>query len=185
MRLIAIVGMAGSGKSELSKLFGKKGFRSIRFGDITDKFLKDRGLALSEENEKKVREGLRKEHGMEAYAKLNVPRIDEAIKEGDVIIDGLYSWEEYQFLKEKYGKRIIILALYAPPEMRYERLNEREIRPLTREQAQSRDIREIENLNKAAPIAMADYTMLNVGTLFDLGENLDKFLLWLEEEYEK
>jgi dephospho-CoA kinase len=135
MKLVAIVGMTGSGKSELARLFEEKGFTKIRFGDITDEILKQRGLSLNEENEKKLRESLRKEYGMEAYAKLNLPKIEAAIKKNNVIIDGLYSWEEFTLLKSKFDKGIIVLAIYSPPEMRYERLVDREIRPLTMEQA--------------------------------------------------
>ena len=96
------------------------------------------------------------------------------------MIDGLYSWEEYLLLKEKF-RRLIVIAVYTPPELRYERLVQRDIRALTKEQAQSRDIKEIENLSKAGPIAMADYTIMNVGTMHDLHDNYDKFLEWMRE----
>lgn len=184
MKLIAIVGMTGSGKSELSKLFEKNNYLKIRFGDITEEILKEKNMDINEKNEKIVRENIRKEYGMSAYAKLNLPKIEELLKKGDVIIDGLYSWEEYLFLKEKFPK-MIVLAIYAPPETRYERLTDREIRGLTREQSILRDKSEIENLNKAAPIAMADYTILNVGTLYDLELNFKKFLEWLNEYEEE
>ncbi|MEM2138919.1 MAG: AAA family ATPase [Candidatus Woesearchaeota archaeon] len=180
MKLIAIVGMTGSGKSELSKFFEKEGYKKIRFGDITEEIIKQKGLDVNETNEKAVRESLRKEYGMSAYAKLNLPKIEELLKKNNVIIDGLYSWEEYVFLKEKFPF-MVVLAIYSPPETRYERLTEREYRSLTKEQSRNRDKSEIENLNKAAPIAMADYTILNVGTLYDLEINFKKFLEWLNE----
>jgi dephospho-CoA kinase len=122
---------------------------------------------------------------MEAYAKLNLPKIEESIKKNNVIIDGLYSWEEYLFLKSKFGKELIVLAIYSPPDMRYERLVDREVRPLTMEQARARDKVEIENSNKAPPIAMADYTILNVSTMYDLKNNTDKFFEWMKEMDER
>ncbi len=184
MKLIAIVGMAGSGKSELAKIFEKNGFTIIRFGEITDEILARKGIEINEENEKKIRENLRKEHGMVAYAKLNLEKIETALKNNHVVIDGLYSWEEYLFLKEKFNN-MITLAVYAPPNTRYERLVDRNVRPLTKEQARARDIREIENLNKSGPIAVADYTIYNVNTLFDLKENFDKFIEWMHTEDRK
>ncbi len=183
MKLISIVGMPGSGKSELASLFQEEGYRKIRFGDITDDILNKQGLEINEENEKRVREGLRKKHGMEAYAKANLEKIRDSLKESNVIIDGMYSWEEYLFLKERFPE-MIVLAVYSPPETRYERLIDRRVRPITREQAVERDKKEIENLNKAPPIAMADYTIFNVGTFHDLEENLDKFFEWMREEDE-
>ena len=77
------------------------------------------------------------------------------------MIDGLYSWEEYTFLKEYYGEKFIVVAVWASPETRYARLADREKRGLTREEATSRDKAEIENVNKGGPIAMADITILN------------------------
>ena len=93
MKVISVVGMAGAGKSEAAKIFEENGFTRIRFGDVTDEEVKKRGLELNEENERHIRELLRKEYGMSAYARLNLPRIDLARKQSDVVIDGLYSWE--------------------------------------------------------------------------------------------
>ena len=59
MKVVAIVGMAGSGKSEVARQFEKTGYIRIRFGDITDEEVKKRGLPLNEENERQVREQLR------------------------------------------------------------------------------------------------------------------------------
>jgi dephospho-CoA kinase len=185
MKLIAIVGMTGAGKSELALLFEEKGWTKIRFGDITEEVIVKNGLIVNEENEKKTRESLRKEYGMDAYAKLNLPKLQDAIKLNNVVIDGLYSYEEYLYLKEKLGSELLVFAIYAPPEVRYERLVDREIRPLTKEQGRNRDKSEILNLNKGAPIAMADYTLLNVGTLFDLKNKFDEFIEWLTERDEK
>lgn len=181
MKLVAIVGMTGSGKSETASLMQKRKFKIIRFGDITDEMLKKQGLELNEANEKRFRENVRKEHGMEAYAKLNLEKIKKALESGNVAIDGLYSWEEYLFLKNEYPK-MIVLCVYAPPEERYDRLCDREVRGLTREQAMSRDRNEIENLNKGGPIAMADYTLLNIYNLHDLDDHLDRFFEWMNEQ---
>jgi len=91
MKVVSIVGMAGSGKSEVARLFQENGFTPVRFGDVTDEEINKRGLELNEENERHIRELLRKEHGMAAYARLKLPRIEEALKHSDVVVDGLYS----------------------------------------------------------------------------------------------
>ena len=36
MKVVSIVGMAGAGKSEVSKVFEGNSFIRIRFGDVTD-----------------------------------------------------------------------------------------------------------------------------------------------------
>jgi len=162
--------MAGSGKSEVARLFEKSGYRRIRFGDITDIEVAKRGLPLNEANERQVREQLRKELGMAAYAKLNLPRIDKALLSSNVIVDGLYSWEEFVLLKDYYGERLKLLAVYSSPETRAARLAVRRIRPLTAQEAGDRDKNEIEVINKGGPIAMADYTIINESSLKDLKE---------------
>ncbi|MBI2850971.1 MAG: AAA family ATPase [Chloroflexi bacterium] len=180
MKVVAIVGMTGAGKSEAARLFAANGFTRIRFGDVTDQEIKKRGLKLNEENERRIRELLRKEQGMAAYAKLNLPVIDSALQQKtDVVIDGLYSWEEYIFLKAHYGENFAVVAVWASPKTRYTRLTSRQERGLTREEAASRDKAEIENINKGGPIAMADFTILNESFLDDLEKEVTKIILWL------
>ncbi len=180
MKVVAIVGMAGAGKSEVARIFEKSGFRKVRFGDITEEEIKNRGLELDEENERYVREQLRKEHGMSAYAKLNLPRIDASLKSSDVVVDGLYSWEEYTLLKALYNERFSTVAVWAPPATRHARLANRAKRPLTVEEAASRDKAEIENSNKGGPIAMADFTIINEASLEQLERDTERVLSTLK-----
>jgi len=179
-KVVAIVGMAGSGKSEVARAFEEHGFSRVRFGDVTDEEVKKRGLALNEDNERRIRESLRKEHGMAAYAKLNLPRIDAALKNSSVVVDGLYSWEEYILLKDRYGADFAVAAVWASPQTRYARLSNRAERPLTPAEAASRDRTEIENTNKGGPIALADYTIINESSLPDLEKQANKLLASLK-----
>ncbi len=168
MKVVSIVGMAGAGKSEVAKIFEENGFIRIRFGDITDEEIRKRGLELNEENERYIRELLRKECGMSAYARLNLSKIDLARKRSAVVIDGLYSWEEYTFLKAHYGEDFYVVAVWASPKTRYARLTDRSNRRLTLEEAANRDRAEVENINKGGPIAMADFTIINESSLKEL-----------------
>ena len=164
MKIVALVGMAGAGKSEVARIFEQSGYVRIRFGDITDREVERRGLRLNETSERFVREALRDRHGMAVYAKLSIPKIDKTLEKSNVVVDGLYSWEEYLLLKKRYGEQITIVAVWASPRKRYFRLSVRETRPLTREEAAARDKAEVENLNKGGPIAMADYMLTNEST---------------------
>jgi dephospho-CoA kinase len=173
-KIVCITGMPGAGKSVLSDYFVTKGYQFVRFGQVVlDEILKD-GLEPNEENQKMVREKIRKEHGMEAMAKLNLPKFRELLESGDVIADGLYSFSEYKYLKNIFGSQIITVAVFAQPETRYERLskrspdeNDRDLRNhhFSKEEAEKRDFSEIENIEKGGPIAMADYTLVNVGSI--------------------
>jgi len=176
VKVIAIVGMTGAGKSEVARVFEEHGFRKVRFGDITDEELRSRGLEPNEENERYIRQELRKKHGMAAYAKLNLPRIDSSLKSSNVVIDGLYSWEEHTLLQERYGEKLSVLAVWASPATRYARLAHRAKRHLTSEEAASRDKSEIENINKGGPIAMADFTIINEASLKELEKETERVL---------
>lgn len=179
--VLAIVGMSGSGKSEASKYLQTKGFQGVRFGDLTDEGLKEFNLTYSAENEKMFREKIRKELGMAAFAIKAKPKIDELLKTNDkIVLDGLYSWEEYKYLTD-YFPDLILVYVFADRNKRYERLSKRKIRPLGSEEAKKRDISEIENLSKGGPIAIADYLVENNGDqIADLGNQLDMLLEKIE-----
>ncbi len=179
-KIIAMVGMAGAGKTAASKMFENHGYTRIRFGDVTDEEVKRRGLPINEANERTVREALRQELGMAAYAKLNLPRIDEALKKGPVVIDGMYSWEEYLVLKERFGDDLAVAAVWASPGTRAQRLATRSVRPLTREETFSRDKSEIEKVSKAGPIAVADYLVVNGGSFEDLRAQVERLIHQLQ-----
>jgi dephospho-CoA kinase len=183
MKIVSIVGMAGAGKSEVSRVFERNGYTRIRFGDVTDEELKKRGLVPNEDNERLVRELLRGE-GRDVYARLNQPRIERALNpsqgEGKVVIDGLYSWEEYTYLKELYGDNLCLVAVWSSPQTRYRRLAKRSSRRLTPGQAASRDRTEIENLTKGGPIAIADFTIVNESSREELIKEAERIVSLLK-----
>ncbi len=169
--IVAIVGMAGSGKSTAAECLVARGWRHIRFGQVTIDRLTEERRAINPENEKEMRERLRREHGMAVFALLSLPAIEEGLKHGHVVIDGLYSWSEHKLLKETYGERIRVVAVVSSPKTRYTRLENRvhdaqkdpgfRMRPLRADEARKRDHAEIENIEKGGPIAMADFTVVN------------------------
>lgn len=180
--IIALVGLPGTGKSEAADFFKQKNIPVIRFGAITDEALKLKGVSLTEENEKAFRENLRRELGMAAFAVKNEAKIREVLKTSDiVVIDGLRSWEEYVYLKEKFTN-LHLLAIYASPHIRHKRLEERKVRGFSKEEASKRDISEVENLHIAPTIALADYLIKNETTLEDLNQQLETFLKEIKSE---
>ncbi len=188
-KLVCIVGMCGAGKSVLADALVEKGFEFIRFGQITLDEVKRRGEEPSEALEKEIREGFRAEHGMAAFAILNMPKFDAELEKGNVVGDGLYSWSEYKVLREKYGENMIVVAIATPPELRYQRLEARvsgaddpdlRNRKFSRDEAKARDKAEIENIEKGGPIAMADYYIVNDGTLEEYQTKIAEFIAKIE-----
>ncbi len=175
-KIIAIVGMCGSGKSIATDIIVGKGYEKVYFGGVTLDKLKEKNLEVTPANEKMMREKLREDLGMGAFAKILLPKIQKLFEKGNVVLDGLYSWDEYKILKDSLGDNMKTIAIVADKKIRYRRLETREIRPLTNEEAQSRDLAEIENIAKAPPIAYADYYLLNNGTLEEYKERLEEIL---------
>lgn len=175
--LLAIVGLAGAGKTESTEYVIKKtGLPKVYFGQAVIDEVKSRGLELSEANERIVREELRAKLGLSAMAILNLPKIKELYKSGSVLIESLYSWEEYTKIKEEFGDEFIVLAIYTSFETREKRMANRPFRPLLGDDLKSRDYSQIENLHQAGPIARADFTIINEGSKEELYKNLDKIL---------
>ena len=179
MKIIAFVGMPGSGKTVAADVARKLGFPVIRLGDLTDEELKKQGLERNEKNERAMREGLRKNFGMEVYARRALEKAKK-LKMGKnnlVVLDGVKSFEEYLFLKGEFGENFKALCIAVSPETRYERLGKRKERPLNRQECESRDLSELKNLNEGATIAMADHYILNEGiTKVEFQERVEQFL---------
>ncbi len=173
-KIVAVIGMCGSGKTEAVKYFLDKGFRKVYFGQVVLDELQNRGLDVNEINERKVREDLRKEFGMGVMAMKSIARIKEYSKEGNVVIESLYSWDEFKIIKNEFGDRFKLITIYTTKSLRYERLVKRTIRQLSIGEAESRDISEIENLAKGGPIAFCDYLIINDSTIEDLFAELEK-----------
>ena len=160
--IIALVGLCGTGKSEACAYLEGLGFEVVYFGGTVVNEVKRRGMVVNPANEKAVREELRATHGMAAMAHINLPHIQSLLAAGkQVAIDGLYSLGELEVLRGAWGSRLKLLAIHAPKSLRYERLANRPVRPMTAQQVDERDTFEVKNLDKAGPIALADAHIIN------------------------
>ena len=176
-KLIAIVGMSGSGKSVVTEYLENNNWVKLYFGGITYKLMEEAGLERTPDgkSEKEFREKLREEHGKECYAKFLEPEIREALKNNNVVLDGLYSWYEYTYLIERFPE-LKLISVVVDKKIRYDRVATRKDRPFDRDAIEYRDISEIENLAKGGPIAFADYYILNNGTVEEELERLKEIL---------
>lgn len=176
--LLAICGMAGSGKTTAREYFQNKGFEYIKFG-VTELVLKKYG-EVTEALEKVERVALREEKGMGVMAQIAMPRLKQLLTSGkNVVIDNMYSWSEYKLLKEEFKDQFVTLAILANPELRYNRLLNRKEESgrsySSTDEVKGRDYSEIEAIEKGGPIAMADFYIVNEGSEEELAANIEKF----------
>jgi len=175
--VLAVVGLAGAGKTEATAYLLKKTlWPKVYFGQVVLDEVQKRGLPLDEANEKSVREEFRSRDGMAAMAVANLPAVKKAFAASSVIIESLYSWEEYLVIKNEFGEAFKVLAIFSPFKTRAARMANRPNRPLTKEQLQSRDYSQIENLHQAGPIARADWMIVNEGSKEELFGKIDEVL---------
>lgn len=173
--IVAIVGLTGVGKSEASVFFGRKGFAVVRVGSITYEMLEEEDLTVNEENELYMRQKIRKIHGPEAYAKLNSIKIDKLDNENrDVVIDGIRTKEELDFLKNRYSN-LIVLFLEADRDIRLDRIVNRKDgeRTYSPRQAKDRDLSEVQIFRTHELKEYSDYQIDNSGSMVEFIMKLD------------
>lgn len=177
-KIMAIVGLPGSGKTEaINYLVKKLAWPKFYLGDATFEEMARQGLAINEKNERKIREELRQKYGPACYALWAIKKIKKLKNNSQhILVESLYSWAEYLEFKKVFGDNFLTVAIYAPPKFRYTRLVKRKVRPLTPVEAQSRDYCQIANLSQAGPIAMADWTIANDTSWQNLFLQLDKII---------
>ena len=175
LKVLAFVGLAGSGKSTAVDFFTKKGYPKVYFGGVVLDAMKKAGVEITAENEKAFREELRAKYGKDVIANRIVEQIEELAGAGQhrIIADGLYTWTEYKVLKKAFPGELILAAVVAPRHLRYHRLENRPIRPFTASESYDRDMHEIENLEKGGPIAIADHYLVNDTSVDTFDAKLD------------
>lgn len=161
-RVVGVVGLAGSGKSTVTDILKAEGYEVVYFGGVVLAEVAARGLPRTHDNERLVREDLRATEGMAVMAKRSVPIIREHRAAGrNVAIDGIYSMAEVEVLREALGNELFIVAIHAPKALRQARAAVRGERPMTPEELDARDAKELEALDKARPIVLADTHVVN------------------------
>ena len=180
VKIVSIVGMSGSGKSMAVEYLTDKGVPKVHFGNMIYREMAKRGIERTPDgrSEKEFREAIRAEEGQDWVVRQAIAEIHDLIAAGQkrIVLDGVYSWTEYKILKHEFPGEITFIAIVAPRGLRYDRIANRPERPFNAQATRERDYAEIEKLEKGAPIAMADYFILNNSNLDGLYAQLKEIL---------
>jgi dephospho-CoA kinase len=177
-KIIAFVGLAGTGRSAAAAYLGERGIPKVSFGDVVTKALEQAGLERNAENEIAIREKLRNDPAGDIVANEVIRELDQLIDAGQhkIVIDGLGSWDTYKRLKHEFPGSITVVSLSAPRHIRYRRAAQRKEHPLTEQDVNQRDYDEIEVLNKGGVIAIADYPLSDYGSFEQLHLQVDELM---------
>jgi dephospho-CoA kinase len=181
-KILAVVGMSGSGKSTIIDYLTERGVPKVYFGGVIYKAMAEVGLERTPDSERIFRERIREREGKDFVVKRVMEEMNGILAAGQkrIVLDGLYSWTEYKILKKEYAKKITVVASVLPRALRHKRMAVRPERPFNAREINERDWSEIENLEKGGPIANADYYLDNSGGVKELHEQLAKLLREIE-----
>ncbi len=165
LQVIGIVGLPGSGKTEITKALSRFDVPSVRMGDVVWGELKRRGQAITEANVGKLSNEFRKNEGMGAIAKRCVPLIENCGKgKRAVVVDGIRGIAEVDEFRKAVGKNFHLIGVWASQGTRYRRIasRKREDDTLTPESFKEKDLREL-GWGLGDAIALSDFMVLNEG----------------------
>ena len=143
VKIVAIVGMSGSGKSVVVDYLTERGVPKVYFGGRIYKEMERRGIERTAdgESEKRFREEIRETEGKDWVVRQVIKETDALIEAGQrrIVLDGVYSWTEYKTLKQKYPGELTFIAVVVPKKLRYKRVAARPERPFNRAEIMERE----------------------------------------------
>lgn len=178
--IIGITGTDGAGKGTVVEyLVGQLGFIHCSARAIWEEEFKKRNIASSRENMRLVANELRGIHGNDFLIKYYLPIIqNEGYKNS--VIESVRAIAEVDTLKENGG---ILIAVDADQHLRYERIAARgsATDQVSFEKFVAQEELEMNDPNpngmqKAEVMEMADYTILNEGTVEELHQKIEEVL---------
>ena len=176
--IIVICGTVGAGKGAVTKHLMVKGFKHYSARKYLSGILKERGLKPDRNNLINLANELRKRSPVHITEKL----LEMAQKQGgDCVIESARTINEIKPIKDMEDS--CLLAIDADREIRYERIKERgaETDNISFEEFVRDDKREWKNpdpdkINIGACIEIADFKLVNNGTLHELHKKIDEIL---------
>jgi len=174
-RLIGLTGTNGAGKGEAAAFFREHGFAYLSLSDILREELGRRGEAVTRDNLIRTGNDLRRRFGPDVLARRVMERV-----EGDTVIDSIRHPAEVACFRENKG--FILLAVDAPPEVRFERVRRRGRDEsavtleafIRKEREEMTDLAEGQQLHRC--LELADRTLINDSTLEAFHRRLKEFL---------
>lgn len=174
--IYVVTGLCGSGKTTFCEFLSKKkDYDILKLDDVLKAILKKNKKSLTNLNLRNLRNELKTRYGKDALGFIFAEYILENYFQNEkkipnLIIDGIYTQSEYNYLKKQF-KEVKLISILTNTALRYNRLSKRKTRNLNINNAIARDMHEINNLEKSKLIVLADYFLLNNTSKKDFENN--------------
>jgi len=175
--IIGLTGTMGSGKGEIANYLIKKGFEYYCFSDILKEEAEKRNIKPTRKNLQKLGNDIKKD---KANRGILAKRILERIKTDNVVLDGIRNVDEVRELRK--AKEFFLVGVNAEQKLRFIRLKKRARAgdPTDFNDFKKLDDKENKGITKGQEInkclKMADFTLLNNGSLEELKEETERIL---------
>ncbi|HFC10624.1 MAG TPA: hypothetical protein ENJ75_00280 [Candidatus Kaiserbacteria bacterium] len=173
--IIGITGTNGAGKGTIVKYLLQKGFAHYSVREFIIEEIKRRGMPIDRSSMREVANDLRKKN-TPSYAVEELFIRAQKIG-GDAVIESVRAIGEAEFLKENGA---ILLAIDADRSIRYKRTVARgsetdhvDFDTWVMQEEREWNNTDAHDMNVPAVMKMADATIINSGTLDELGEQID------------
>ena len=172
MKLIVVAGMPGAGKEEFLNVARDMDIPFLRMGDLVRELYPKRGDEDRDLTLGQFANIERERHGYNIWAKRALERMSGNI----YLIDGCRSMDEVMAYRS-LSDDVNIVAIHAPPRIRYDRLvkRQRDDAPRNVEEFDARDSREM-GWGLANVIALSDHLIVNDGSLEKFREEASVYL---------
>lgn len=168
--IYGVTGMPLAGKTTVAEVLEEEGFTVVDMGDVVREEMEKEGVPEEETGEWVTQQ--RKDKGRDAIAQLTAPYLQETGEK--TVITGMRSLEEKERFEHELEEEIEIIAVWASPETRKKRMEERErLEDKVGDSFKQRDKRELEQ-GVGDLTAVSDHLIKNEGTQKQLEEKVMK-----------
>ncbi len=179
IEVFAFCGMPGCGKGVVADRLKEKGVPIYSMGDVVREHFRRECPGGPPEEAGPFANNQRELFGKEIWARRVIEKIERENSDGAsiVMIDGLRSPFERGVFLERWKNSFRVVAIFCPPDIRYERLGNRGRGddPSSREDFDRRDSREL-GWGLGDLIALSDHMIPNVGTAMDLCKAVETYI---------
>lgn len=176
MLIIGVAGMRAAGKSTVNEVAKEFGVNSIEMRSVVVEMMKERGIEITNRSLREFAGELRKKEGYDVVAREMIRRIKK-LKDKALVVNGVRGYEELKRFKEAFGDKFVLIGVFAPQMVRFERVMRRNLPedPKSWEDFVWADEKEL-GWGTADSFAFSDYMIVNTGTKEEMRQEVRELL---------